>query len=252
MYKILLIFLCSFSLYAENLTLSLIKDTPKDTLEFYSGLGKLENKDYLKGAGILATAYLLTNFDEDIKEFKDKHENKTLDNLAPVFRKFGEFYPSLILFTVGQFTNNEKTIKAGYYSAEAALLAAGITYVGKNIFARARPYTGEGANSWNNERFNSDYSSFPSGHSTVAFATATVLAQMYKDEKGIPELMYTLASLAALSRIYDDKHWFSDVVLGSSIGYFSGKLLLNLKEKDGFIGPQTDGNSIGLVFGGQF
>ena len=252
MYKLILILFFSFSIYGETLTLSLIKDTPKDAKNFYGSLGKLEKKEYMTGLGILASTYLLTNFDDDIKSFKDKHENKTLDNLSPIFRKFGEFYPPLILFTVGQFTNNEKAIKTGFYSAEAALLGVGVTYIGKNLFARARPSTAEGSNSWNNERFNSDYSSFPSGHSTIAFATATVIAEMYKNEKGVPELMYTLASLAALSRIYDDKHWFSDIVLGSSIGYFSGKLLLNLKEKDGFIGPQSNGNSIGLVFGGQF
>lgn len=252
MYKIIY-FLLSFSIFAESLTLNLITDVPKDAKKFYKTPLNSDKNDYLIGAGFFAASYLLMNFDEDIKEFKDNNENETLDNLFPLFRKFGEFYPPLILFSIGQLTDNEKATKTGFYSAEASVLGLGITFIGKNIFARARPYSGEGADSWNNERFNKTYTSFPSGHSTVAFATATVISEMYKDKKHIPPLMYTLAALAAFSRVYDDKHWTSDIFLGSAIGYFSGKLLLDIKKQDGtFLYPQTNGTEFGLTFGGKF
>lgn len=252
MYKIIF-FLLSFSIFAENLTLNLISDFPQDTKNFYGEISKFEKKEYLIGGSLLTTAFLLTTVDSSIKNFKDSHESETLDTLTPIFRKFGEFYPQLLFFTYGQMANDTKAIKTSIYSLEAALLGSSITYLGKNIFARARPNTGEGSSSWFNKSFNSAYSSFPSGHSTVAFATATVISQMYKDEKFIPPLMYTLASLAAFSRVYNDKHWASDIFLGSAIGYYSGKLLLKLKNKeDNFLFPQSNGTEFGITFGGEF
>ncbi len=249
MKKIIIFIILCFQSFANNS--DLVKEIPMDIKEFYFS-NKFEKKDYVLGGSILASAYILTNFDEKIKGFKDKNKSSTLDNLTPVFRKFGEFYPPLILVSLGAIKKDEKAIRAGFYSAEASLLGLGITYVGKNMFSRARPYMNEGADSWNNERFNEHYSSFPSGHSTVAFATATVLAEVYKDKKYVPELMYTLASLAALSRVYDDKHWFSDVFLGSSIGYFSGRTLLKLKSNDKIIGPQIGNDSFGFSIMGKF
>lgn len=248
--KILIIFtiLC-FNMFSSNL--KLVEEVPEDIKKFYL-YKDYEKKDYLLGASFFATAFILTNFDEKIKDFKDKNENESFDKVFPLFRKFGEFYPPLILMTLGSINNNEKAFRTGFYSAEASLLGLGITFAGKNLFARARPYMNLGADSWGNERFNDHYSSFPSGHSTVAFATATVIAESYKDKEYIPELMYTLATLAALSRVYDDKHWFSDIFLGSSIGYFSGKLLLKLKNEDKFISPYTDGESYGLSVIGRF
>ncbi len=35
--------------------------------------------------------------------------------------------------------------------------------------------------------------------------------------------MYGGASLVALSRMYDDKHWASDVIVGAMIGQFAGR-----------------------------
>lgn len=251
MFRLFFFILLVFNIYAEE-GYSLLKEIPEEGVSFYKSLGNYNSEDYLKGAGFVTVAFLLKNYDEDFKEFKDKNRSDTLDKLSPIFRKYAEFYPQLILVTAGSLSGNEKAIKSGIYSAEAAIFASGITYLSKNIFARARPYTGEGADSWGNKAFDSDYSSFPSGHSTVAFATATVLANMYKDKKGIPELMYTLATLAALSRVYDDKHWLSDIFMGAGIGYFSGKLFINLKTKDGYIGPSGDGESFGIMFGNKF
>ena len=94
---------------------------------------------------------------EELRQLKNiVLQYSTLDELAPIFRKFGEFYPPIILMSLGAIKEDEKAIKAGFYSAEASLLGLGITFVGKNIFSRARPYMDEGADSWNNERFNEE------------------------------------------------------------------------------------------------
>lgn len=67
-------------------------------------------------------------------------------------------------------------------------------------------------------------SSFPSGHTATAFAGAEFLWQEYKDVSvwyGISG--YIVAAGTGVFRIYNDKHWFTDVVMGAGIGILSTK-----------------------------
>ncbi len=71
----------------------------------------------------------------------------------------------------------------------------------------------------------SDYTSFPSGHAARAFANAEFLRQEYKDVSpwyGIAG--YTMAVATGYLRMYNNKHWFSDVIAGAGIGIASTKL----------------------------
>lgn len=69
--------------------------------------------------------------------------------------------------------------------------------------------------------------SFPSGHTTVAFSLATMIAQEYPKPIIIPILAYGFATCTALGRINGNYHWASDVLMGASIGYFTSKLVFN-------------------------
>jgi len=71
------------------------------------------------------------------------------------------------------------------------------------------------------------YSLFPSGHTTVAFAAATVFASEYKDKIFIPVIAYSAATLIGISRITENKHWATDVSTGAAIGYLAGKNVVN-------------------------
>lgn len=62
----------------------------------------------------------------------------------------------------------------------------------------------------------SDNRSYPSGHSSVAFATATMYQMWYGWKGGVPA--YAFATLTAFQRLDDNRHWFSDVVMGAAIG----------------------------------
>jgi membrane-associated phospholipid phosphatase len=70
-------------------------------------------------------------------------------------------------------------------------------------------------------------SSFPSGHTTVAFAAATVFAMEYHNKPLVPILAYSAATLIGLSRIAENKHWATDVLTGAAVGYLTGKLVVN-------------------------
>ena len=71
----------------------------------------------------------------------------------------------------------------------------------------------------------SDYYSFPSGHTAVAFASAEFMRQEYKDVSpwyGVAG--YLMAGATGALRMYNNKHWLSDVMAGAGIGMASTKL----------------------------
>lgn len=91
-----------------------------------------------------------------------------------------------------------------------SLIAATLwTTAAKGVFNRKRPGT------------NPHYNSFPSGHTSTSFTTATSLYYSYGWKVGLPA--YLLATGVGLSRISDDVHWFSDVVAGAFIGIWLGR-----------------------------
>src|SRR6185436_7331888 len=63
--------------------------------------------------------------------------------------------------------------------------------------------------------------SFPSGHSSDTFAFATALERHLGWRYAVPA--YTLASYVAISRLPANRHWFSDVVFGSTVGIIAGR-----------------------------
>ncbi|MEP6597336.1 MAG: phosphatase PAP2 family protein [Ginsengibacter sp.] len=69
--------------------------------------------------------------------------------------------------------------------------------------------------------------SFPSGHTTVAFAAATVFAMEYKHTPWVPIVSYSAASLIGISRLTENKHWATDVIAGAALGYLCGRQVVN-------------------------
>ncbi len=67
--------------------------------------------------------------------------------------------------------------------------------------------------------------SLPSGHTAEAFANAEFL-RMYvgKKQPWIAALGYVIAAGTGFLRIYNNRHWFSDVIAGAAVGYGSARL----------------------------
>lgn len=105
--------------------------------------------------------------------------------------------------------------------ALAGGIAAGLAATGlKFITGRERPNSGMDNDHF--RMFRPGDSSFPSGHASIAFGMATALASEF-DGKWDDVGLYGLASLTALSRINDNKHWLSDVVAGAAVGIVAGR-----------------------------
>lgn len=134
------------------------------------------------------------------------------------------------LYAYGRLTDHPGIDDLGWHGTESAVLAAGITGFIKVMTGRARPYVSADIDP-RDFRFakgtSTDRQSFPSGHTTTAFAVASSVTsevnRMWPRYTWYAApLMYGGATLVALSRIYHDKHWASDVALGAGVGTFSG------------------------------
>ena len=135
------------------------------------------------------------------------------------------------LYLIGRFAKKPDLADFGWHGTEAVLVANLVTGVLKGSLGRARPFV---SNDTNPRDFKfgggfrtSDRQSFPSGHTSTAFAAAAaVTSEMRRlHPKAVPyvaTVMYGGATLVGLSRMYHNKHWASDVALGAAVGTFSG------------------------------
>jgi membrane-associated phospholipid phosphatase len=72
-------------------------------------------------------------------------------------------------------------------------------------------------------------SSFPSGHATVAFAFASAVSSELRADHAraarvMTPLLFGGATLVGAARLFDDKHWASDVAVGAGIGTVAGRV----------------------------
>ena len=136
-------------------------------------------------------------------------------------------------YLIGRKKDNYRARETGLLSAEALINSMIVSGTLKIITQRARPIAG-------NERseFFDGGSSFPSGHSTQAWAVAAVVASEYKHRPAVQIAAYGIASAVSVARFTVKKHYLSDVVAGSALGYGIGKFVYNkhhLDEADGAI-----------------
>jgi len=98
--------------------------------------------------------------------------------------------------------------------------------------------------------------SLPSGHTSTAFAIATVVAHEYEEVPFLAPISYGIATLTGLSRINDNQHWASDVFLGAALGYFTSKTILRLhsnkKGRHFTIYPRADNKGGGFILSSRF
>jgi membrane-associated phospholipid phosphatase len=119
-------------------------------------------------------------------------------------------------FIEGVKNDNDHSKETGYLSFECLIWTAAIEGGLNYVVGRSRPLHTDHPYSFRPFRYDS---SFPSGHTTQAFAAATVFSEQYPHWYVIAPT-YTLAAATGLSRMYSSKHWFSDVVGGGMLGIF--------------------------------
>jgi len=162
-----------------------------------------------------------------------RQSNRLYNRGATFFRLFGNpgsMMTGAGLYLLGTANGQRRTQDLGLHTVEAIVLGFGATGTIKILAGRARPRISENDAS----KFQllrglrgDDYQSFPSGHTTTAFAFAATVASETqrwwpRSRWIIGPIVYGGATLTGASRIYNKAHWASDVMAGAAIGTFTG------------------------------
>ena len=191
-------------------------------------------------AGGLVGAMLL---DDNVQRHSQENRTDSKDDLAETLRHFAqpEVFGTITLGMVGGglISREPELTRAGGRLAATLALAGAVSTGVKIVVGRARPNESSEPDSY--DPF-SGQESLPSGHTTIAFALATALADdVGKTWASIG--LYGVATGVGWSRINDNKHWLSDVYAGAVIGVTSAKLvngrwrIFNLQPPSILIGP---------------
>jgi membrane-associated phospholipid phosphatase len=160
----------------------------------------------------------------------EAQDSKTASHLAKTFNFIGSpgtLIAGAAMYGVGRIGHFERVADLGLHTTEAIVVSAGVTYLIKGLAGRQRP-SHAGINDPDDFKLGGGFakgssSSFPSGHATAAFATATVVTLEThrwwpKSTWYVAPVMFGGATLVGVARLYTNAHWASDVVMGAGIG----------------------------------
>ena len=165
--------------------------------------------------GSALTLFLIATDDSIDKPFQRySNENKPLGQFSRVGYWAGLSIPNAA-YILGMFAAQNKS--KALVMTKATLYAQATTLALKLTVREPRPD-------------NSDYASFPSGHTSSAFAFAAVIGEMESKYWAVPA--YGLAAVVGYSRINDNKHFLHDVVAGATIGMAYGIGISQLNGRD--------------------
>ncbi len=187
------------------------------------------NKPILRNGeliAVLATTGVGLALDQTLRNrIHDTHDQfgRTVSDIGNAMGS-GFVYPTLFVLAVG----GKALGSPGLYGVtsralKSTLLAGAAGIVLKVIVGRVRPADSPD-NNLSFHPFTFKDNSFPSGHTTIAFALATSFSREIKG-KWDDAAFFTLASLTAYARMHDDRHWFSDVVFGAGVGILSARFI---------------------------
>ena len=160
-------------------------------------------------------------------------ENRIFGHIATFVREVatpGSTIIGVSLYGIGRLTGNERMADLGLHGTEALAIGAGLGWLGKGLFGRERPFVELNPNDYKFGRGfggETEYMSFPSGHTIAAFAAAAAVTsetgRWWPNARwAIGTVLYSGAALAGVSRMYNNRHWASDVFMGAAIGTLSG------------------------------
>jgi len=168
--------------------------------------------------------------DEEIRKGAQRSRSAPFDSLADGAKILGSppvtLATGVILYGWGRLAADEYKAETGKLATQAILAAEAATLVLKYSTGRERPEAEAGAHSFHPFDFADGYNdALPSAHTAGVFALAAVLARR-AESPWAPSLCYGLATVLGASRIYQDEHWTSDVLLGALIGELAGRWAL--------------------------
>jgi membrane-associated phospholipid phosphatase len=203
------------------------------------GAAMLRPRDAALLGGFVVGGAVLYLYDQQIADWSQRpgiQDPAGLRTAMDVFRTTGAIVPEIAtlgMYVGGRLSNDRRLTLLSVHAAESIIVSELMTSTIKGIAGRARPYTGLGPRDFKllrGMRQGGDYQSFPSGHTTNAFAFASLItadvARWWPKEKWVVgPAAYGIATLVGASRVYHNAHWSSDVAGGALVGTLGGILV---------------------------
>ena len=190
------------------------------------------------GVGIGA-AWAASYADQSIADSQfnsELHEGTTLDHAFESGEILGgaavQVGGAFATYGLGKLFSNPGVADLGRHLVRAQIVTQTLTQAVKLAVGRERP---DG----------SSHKSFPSGHTSGTFATATVLQRRYGWKVGAPA--YAVAGYVAGSRLSENKHYLSDVIFGAAVGIMVGRTVtIDLAEARLAVSPMLTPGGAGI------
>jgi hypothetical protein len=223
-----------------------VATTPVDT----EGNGLLGT---IATAGAVGLTYVYdNNIRGKVKGVKGRSLDKATDAGNIIGSPFLHIGLAVAVYGGGIIAGSPKYKELGEILGESVLLADATSFVLKEAIGRGRPFAADDRGSFRPLRFKTDYDSMPSMHTASSFAMASVLSAA--SENLLAKFAYyAAATFVGFSRLYQDKHWASDIVLGAAVGELCGRVVMRYHSDHGenrlVLAPMasSDGASLALV-----
>lgn len=135
---------------------------------------------------------------------------------------------------VGHLARDRTASRVGLRMLETLAVTGVATIALKTTIGRTRPGFGREQDEFDSFNGSSSYRSLPSGHTSTAFAVATVLTLELGDRgPWIPYVAYPIATWVGVSRVMDERHWPTDILAGAALGILSAQVWHGVRRDDG-------------------
>jgi hypothetical protein len=243
-FALIVVFVSVVSAQQSDSTHSYSSVVFSDIGETFSAIGyyvtsplRFDRGDWLATGGVLAGTGLLMSQDRAIHERmradgRDSYNGDWWDVPTAVGDFAGAGGLAAVLYGVGLATRSDELRVTGRLLVES-IASAGLTALTVRVLSgRSRPFTGDDPWHFRPIGWIHDHQSFPSGHTTTAFALCTVLGERIGTTWSRIGF-YGVATLTAAARVRNNQHWPSDVAMGAALGIAAGLQVVGREEGRG-------------------
>jgi len=245
------LFACALPVAADS---PIIPALAQDAKLYFTAPLRWDSQDWLHVGETLVVITAAHQFDDDVRTHFMKGRTVALDGKDPHSTR--DALPAVALvagtWAAAFWQQNSDGYEEGREMLEAAGFSAVTTTLLKVGARRRRPNETPDPNDWR-----SGGDSFPSLHTSAAFAIGTVLAESGSDRyRWVRRIIgYGVAGATGYARLHDNVHWLSDTVAGAAVGISTARFVMNRGEerdrKSAFSITPTDGGVM-LSFNATF
>jgi len=228
---------------------------PREALEdaklYFTAPLRWDARDWLEFGGTLVALGVVHEFDDDVRDHFVGNSAGGLDSDDP--NSAEDALPAAVLLAGTWLLAGVTDEPAGWRELGSMLEASAFTAVSTEVLkfslGRQRPNETTDPDGW----FDGG-DSFPSMHTSLAFAIGTVLAESGDDRhRWLRRILgYGVAGATAYARLDHNQHWASDVAAGAALGFATARFTLNRREgsaeRTSFTVRPAEGGGLMLAF----